>query len=333
MRTGDPRNRADSQGYPGDYDVAFTFARPGFPLQDEYQINACDFLKGTSHLALLKGAHEAAPLLSGALRLDAATDEGNFAFIARANGQGFLATIAVRCSAQNFLDAQRKCFKALAPLLSNWSLQLDIPLAVYQVDLVEVASRTRRMAFTPPFHATPLVLRPDAKLNPDFRGYASLYREALNSNSPVYQYLCYFKIIESVRKRRERLGGEARARGETFSRPAEVFPSSPEALHHWLDALHTVRPHAWDQMVTDGLLLPETVGKKFGTIIEKDLIPLRTRAAHALFESAELGLSVDDYLSHETVNKWLPVLKCMVRRMLKNEFPSEFLAHLPDPPA
>jgi len=45
----------------------------------------------------------------------------------------------------------------------------------------------KRMTFNPPFQTSPLVLRLDAALKPDFRGYASLYREALNSNSPVYQ--------------------------------------------------------------------------------------------------------------------------------------------------
>jgi hypothetical protein len=40
---------------------------------------------------------------------------------------------------------------------------------------------------------------------------------------------------------------------------------------------------------------------------------------------------VDVYETHEKVNRFLPATKCMFRRMLKNEFPSDFLAHLPDP--
>ncbi len=84
-------------------------------------------------------------------------------------------------------------------------------------------------------------------------------------------------------------------------------------------------------MIVDSILLPEASGKKFGTIIEQHLIPLRTSIAHALFEAGELGLSVDDFLSLEAVIKWLPVAKVIVRRMLKNEFREDFLAHLPDP--
>jgi hypothetical protein len=110
-----------------------------------------------------------------------------------------------------------------------------------------------------------------------------------------------------------------------------VFPSDPDELFPWLNALFTVRPPVWDEMVIESLLMPEVIGKKFGTIIERQLIPLLTSVAHALFESVEMSLSVDDYISHERVNRFLPVTKCMVRRMLKNEFPAEFLAHLPDP--
>ena len=74
------------------------------------------------------------------------------------------------------------------------------------------------MTFLPPFQTTPLVTHANSALNPDFRGYASLYRQGLNSDSPVFQFLCYFRIIESVRRRRARLGSEAGiARRELFA--------------------------------------------------------------------------------------------------------------------
>jgi hypothetical protein len=327
----DPRNRPGPQGQPGDYEVVFTFSRPGFSLQPEYTASFADGLKGTSHLAISRPAHPSVEAGVDQIRLDAIVDSERLVFLGYPDAAGFLSRLVGRCHARDFLDAHRKAFRAVAPMLSNWSLQLDIPVFVYQIDLTEIASGAKRMSFNPPYQNSPLVLPPSATLKPDFRGYAALYREALNSNSQVYQYLCFFKIIESVRKRRERLGGEARARGETFSRPPEVFPATVQELTPWLNALFTVRPPVWDEMVIESLLLPEVAGKKFGTIIERELIPLRTSIAHALFESAELNLSVDVYETHEKVNRLLPVTKCMVRRMLKNEFPSDFLAHLADP--
>lgn len=327
----DPRNRPGPQGQAGEYEVVFTFSRPGFSLQPEYNASFADGLPGTSHLAICRPAHTSIDPTADRIHLDAIVDSEHLVFTGYPDAGGFLSRLVGRCHARDFLDAHRKAFRAVAPILSNWSLQLDIPVFVYQVDLTEIASGAKRMTFNPPFQTSPLVLPPGAALKPDFRGYAALYREALNTNSQVYQYLCFFKIMESVRKRRERLGGEARVRGETFSRPPEVFPAAAEELTPWLNALFTVRPPVWDEMATESLLLPEVAGKKFGTIIERELIPLRTSIAHALFESAELNLSVDVYETHEKVNRLLPVTKCMVRRMLKTEFPADFLPHLPDP--
>ena len=35
-------------------------------------------------------------------------------------------------------------------------------------------------------------------MTPEYRGLISLYREGLESRSPVYQFLCLFKIASSV---------------------------------------------------------------------------------------------------------------------------------------
>jgi hypothetical protein len=124
---------------------------------------------------------------------------------------------------------------------------------------------------------------------------------------------------------------EARSCGEVFVRNPEIFPSCREELKSWLDALFTVRPPVWDDMLLDGTLLAEVVGKKFGNIFERYFIPVRDTVAHALFDSDEPRASTDDLLIVEHVAKWLPTIKLMVRWMLKNEFPNDFLPHLPDP--
>jgi len=327
----DLRNRSDSTDKPGLYDVVFTLNRPGYSPQGEHESRSEDLLEGDSHLAVTSIAHPAARFTSSGFRLTAEVAGEKLAFIGRPNRRGSLAKFSTRYQALDFRDAYWKCFKALGPWLSNWSLQLDIPLLIYQTDIVEVGSGARRIDFKPPYFDSPLVGLPSAGLNPEFRAYASLYREALNSNSSVYQFLCYFKIIESIRDRRNRLGKEAKERGESFSRPPEVFPSTEAEIKPWLDLLFPIRPPSWDPLMINSLLVPETAGRRFGNIFENHLNLLRVAIAHALFESAELALSTDDSLNIETVIKWLPVVKCIVRRMLKNEFPDDFLTVIRDP--
>ena len=264
----DPRNQGGPQGRPGAYEVIFTLSRPGFPLTQEREITSADDLSGNSHLAIAKPAFT--PPDPGADRIKIRTlIEGEaFEFTGFPNAKGFLGKIVTNCQAQNFLDAYRKSYNALAPSLSNWSVHLDVPLSIYQVDIKEVSTGTIRMTFMPPFLETPFAVMAQGQMPADFRGYAGMYREALVSNSPVYQLLCYFKIIESIRARRARLGKEARQFGRPFTRYQEVFPNDGESLRAWLDTIFAIRPSAWDDMTVDSLLLPEIVGKRFGAIFE-----------------------------------------------------------------
>ena len=76
------------------------------------------------------------------------------------------------------------------------------------------------------------------------------------------------------------------------------------------------------------VLCDEAKGKKFGTVIDQYLQPLRVKIAHAVLDSGELTMIADDELGLEEVFKWLPLCKCIARHMLKNEFPKEFLPFL-----
>ena len=326
-------NSPDYRGVPGRYRAVFTLSRPGFPLLKEYELSDAAGLMGDSHLAITAEAHEAAGHLNGQLLIQTATLGGPVKFTGSPNDEGFLAKFEGEFDANDFIDAQRVGFKALAPCLSSWSIQLDVPLHIFQLDLTEIVSGVRRIIFVPPFHSTPMLVSQKPAADLELQGYGSLYREALASNSPVYQFLCFFKIVERIRERRSSAAGEAKGRGQSIGRLLyERFPKGVAELNSWLDSLYVVRPIAsWDIMVTRPLLRQEIAGKKFGYIFEKELLPLRIQIAHAIFDTGEIGLSVDDYLSHEAVAKWLPVLKLMVRRMIKNEFPAEFLVLQPDP--
>jgi len=164
------------------------------------------------------------------------------------------------------------------------------------------------------------------------RGYLSLYREAVNSNSPAYRLLCLFKIVDAIHARRRRLGAEARAAGAEFTRPIERFPEDPKDFAPWLNAIF-FPPRVWDEPTVESILLPEVRGRRFRWLETGLLNHVRVEIAHALKSgSGELTMSSDELFHVRVVQRWLPVLTCMVRRMLKNEFRGEFLSFLPDPP-
>ena len=52
-----------------------------------------------------------------------------------------------------------------------------------------------------------------AEVRPELQAVYALYREGRNSESPYYQLLCHFKIMEGVDKLKGRLVKQARRRG------------------------------------------------------------------------------------------------------------------------
>jgi hypothetical protein len=174
-----------------------------------------------------------------------------------------------------------------------------------------------------------MAINPTANFMPEFRSYAALYREALNTNSPVYEFLCLFKIIESLRGRRIRLARDAKKTNATYTPPDEILPSTTAEIKAWLEALFYIR-REFDLSTLESAVPSDLRGRSGADVFENVLNPLRINVAHALFGSGgELPLSSDDLLHTHKVTRRLLITKCLVRRMLKNDFPNDFLNHLP----
>jgi len=323
---GDPRNTEHPDGSPGQYKVTFILNRPGFSLLPEYQISFQAAVEGDSHIALTKPVATRRPEDVATIKIDANTEEGqHLAFVGRPNSQGFLARLETHVEASNFVEAEKAAHRALAPLLSNFSAQLDVPMRVFQMETVQLATGSTRIATNRPFPPTPLLVVKQGQATQDFRACVALYREALNSDSPIYQFLCFYKIIEALLALRRRIAVVMKAAGETPLRYNEIVPARPSEIRVWLDSLY-LAPPKWDSLDLESMIPVEAQGKRASRVIDEYLRPLRVDVAHALFsEQGEITLSADELLHFWRVTKWLPVTRCLARLMLKNEFPQEFL--------
>ncbi len=329
FKDGDPRNEIPLQGTEGDYKVTFDLTRPGYNLLPEGNLSFATGLRGDSHLAISKPAF-APPGNPDAdqILIMGRTEDGEFRFSGNPNSRGFLGKMESHPLEQGTGQMRAHGYLALASSLSNWSVHLDVPLEIYQVDTVEVITGTTQMSLVTPYWEAPFAVAPVIELEAEFRGYASLYREGLGSSSNVYRFLCWYKIIEGIRSRRARLAEEARKAGKTVSTYREVLPTRPEEISVWLDAIFPVR-RKWDAMALESAVPPEVRGKRFGYVVSEVLQPLRVNIAHALSaKSGELTMSADELLHVQNVSKWLLPTKCIVRRILKNEFPTEFLSYV-----
>lgn len=329
-QTDDPNhhlNRADPRGLPGQYEVTFVLRRPGIQLHAERHFSLASGLEGNSHIAITKPAYEP-PGNPDAdqIRISASIGTQKLTYKGYPNKKGFLGKIVLESiDADNLLEAHYKAYRALMPALSAMSAELDQPIDIYQIDTEEKGTKITQMTLTYPFKELSLAGTPEA-IPSAMRGYTSIYREALISNSPTYQFLCFYKIIESLRKMRARLGGSISESAREAIRTTERIPEDHEACVAWLQAIYPNTGMAWDPMSLDSIFRKESAGKKFGFIIDNILRPLRDNIAHALLsESEELELSADEALHTVEIHKWLPLTKCIVRKMLKNAFPDSYL--------
>lgn len=339
----DPRNQGAPGGVRGLYKATFTFARPGRPLTPEYEHSFEGGLTGDSHLAITQpaysppGSADATEILA-----EGNVDGQTYRWSGLPNDRGFLGKVVFEpFDAANLQDAEQRAHRALAPTLSNWAAHLDIPLQVAQVDVVELRTGNTQMSVRNPFNEVPFQVSGESSLHPEFRSAVSLYREALESSSLVYRFLCLFKIIEGTRSLRRRREREAARSGQPFYRPPELIPVNDADREPWLNGIFAVRPPRWDQLTLDSIFSPQVRGKEFEELVGEGagrsraavLRELRNDVAHALWDRGGgpvLTLSADELLHHERVHAWLPLTRCIARYMLKHEFPDEFLSYLRD---
>jgi hypothetical protein len=327
----DPRNVMPVGGAPGDYRVVFTFARPGYTPVREREFSMDPAIPGDSHLAIAPPAvtsrgkdHDPT-----AIRIRATTDAGHFLFDGYPNAAGFLGRIEGTFPAANIKDAEVKAHQAIASSLSNWSAHFDVPFWIWRTLVSELASGSVQITITNPFLNVPFAFRAEGTMTKEYRAFASLYREAVGTNSPAYAFLCFFKIAEGVGKRRQRLANEAIQRGETPNRPSERIPKTRDEYEPWLNALFPARAPKWDDLTLDAVFIAEVLGRKIQDLLKHELVDVRNAIGHALSdESGEPALIVDEALPLDRVHQWLPLMRCIARRMLKNEFPAEFLTYL-----
>jgi hypothetical protein len=221
---GDERNLNSPAGLPGKYTITFILSRPRHVVVSESVHNWSDVVKGDSHLAITrpaitpKNSPDAVAIKVRTMGADGASLE----FTGHPNEMGYLGQLRSEpFDAQSFYDAEQKAYHPLLPILSNWSIHLDVPIYVVQSDVVELrtGAHSGRVYTAPAESAFAVAGVGIIKPGSEYLHYASLYREALNTNSPPYRFLCLFKIIEGILTRRSRLANEAVKTGQKPSSP------------------------------------------------------------------------------------------------------------------
>ena len=319
------KREAAGQTSPGFYRIDFLLARPN---SAKYTRNAVSFIKnevGDSHLKIAKPSSARGPNGIENMVLIGHFGEGTIKFHCVVNDDGCVGRItAEQVWGKNHVDAEFVAYRALTPFLSSWSACLDIPIVIETIQVTDPSTHTESLRIYRPFREMMPGAGTGTVLSDDYCRFASIYREALNASSPFYRFLCLYKIIESIYFRQQVIANQAKASGEQPRKRNEDVKLSEDAVR---GILAWVYP--WEEVPAHDLLLrqllpDEANGKKFRTVFQSILEPLRDTVAHAFMACGGIKVVADRLEDVENVARWLPLMRLWVRVLLASEFPGEF---------
>lgn len=235
-----------------------------------------------------------------------------------ANQFGRLGKIFVETLAGSFGEAENIAFGAASPFLSSLAFDLDIPLRVAQMDVTQLSTHNTSMTYSCPYTE---VVPAAGEFNnaPYIQSLLSLYREGIDSFSPNYQFLCWYKITEGINAKRQEETTKSRA-PLPLKYPERLAKTPGEQRRHLEEAFPFIRLNgavdaAWDDIV------PEEVRDwKFNRVRQQKLEPLRNKIAHMISESSgDLSLSPDSRENSRELNRWISLLRFIARVMTMNE--------------
>ncbi len=147
----------------------------------------------------------------------------------------------------------------------------------------------------------------ESQSTPEHRSVLAAYREAMNSTNVFYKIICFYRVVEGVRKLRNEKRHEVLLEGGTPHEPDERIPATAGALPDDLQGNASIMPY---------------LGWRFNRVIDHNRDDLRNAAAH--LDPTDEHLSVDRYDDVERFERLLPIIKYIAREMLRNQLPVVF---------
>jgi hypothetical protein len=235
-----------------------------------------------------------------------------------ANAEGRLAEVTVEMRAAGFTEAEERAFGAISPFLSSLAFDLDIPVSVARMHVTQLGTQCASITYTCPYSEV-LLGGEEFKNVPYVQSLLSLYREGINSYSPNYQFLCWYKIVEGINCKR--------AEEASQKRPAPVL-KFPERLANTKvgqrkqleEAFPFIKAAGSSNDMWDDIVPDEVLGWKFNRVRQEVLEALRNKIAHMISDaSGDFSLSPDSRENLREVTKWVSLLRFMARMMTMNE--------------
>jgi hypothetical protein len=146
------------------------------------------------------------------------------------NKVGRFSYIEMDCVAGNLVEARSKFIEAVYPALDHFSYTMNVCLVVVMIRIVDLTHNTIHIDCTAPYRVQ-IVPNSQNRLFLEMKPVYSMYREAKNSESDFYKFLCFYKIMEGLLgKMRSKAFLRAKEAGLELKVERDVVPDD-EHLH------------------------------------------------------------------------------------------------------
>jgi len=146
------------------------------------------------------------------------------------NKAGEASLVRMTCTATSANEALATLHLACAAFLDHMSFAANAPVYIVEMRAGDPRHKMEMVRFASPFRLStinPVMMSMPLPLRPMF----ALYREALNSASPLYRFLCLYKILEGYFERlKPALHKVFRDAGRDYPVPRELVPDDKDLL-------------------------------------------------------------------------------------------------------
>ncbi|MFM0428434.1 hypothetical protein PQQ75_05410 [Paraburkholderia aspalathi] len=148
-------------------------------------------------------------------------------FDVKKNRFGEKSLVEFKCLATNVAEARRKFQLAVLPFLDLMAYLADSPIVVASARIEDHKNARTTIDYVSPYRK--VTINPHiSTIFPEMEPVYAMYREAKNSHSDFYKFLCYYKILEGLLGPvRAEIFVTAKNRGITLPRARDVVPESP----------------------------------------------------------------------------------------------------------
>lgn len=159
---------------------------------------------------------------NGAVQLRIDTLEGQFYI--KTNDAKRLSFVELECFAASPQEARTKFINAVYPVLDHFSYAHNVALFVSMIRVMDIAHKSFHVECTAPYRSQ-VVPNTMSTLFEEMKPVYAMYREAKNTDSNFYKFLCCYKIMEGLLgKMRANAFARAKAAGVDVKIERDLVP-------------------------------------------------------------------------------------------------------------